>query len=87
MDFSSILDYVSGKTILVTGGGGSIGSEICRQVAEHNPKRLVIVDIYENSAYDIQNELKNRYPQLELSVLIASVRNTKRIDRLSCCGA
>ncbi|MCI9447167.1 MAG: polysaccharide biosynthesis protein [Lachnospiraceae bacterium] len=80
VDLSSILDYVSGKTILVTGGGGSIGSEICRQVAEHNPKRLVIVDIYENSAYDIQNELKNRYPQLELSVLIASVRNTKRID-------
>ena len=80
VDLSSILDYVSGKTILVTGGGGSIGSEICRQVAEHNPKRLVIVDIYENSAYDIQNELKNKYPQLELSVLIASVRNTKRID-------
>lgn len=82
VDLSSILDYVSGKTILVTGGGGSIGSEICRQVAQHNPRRLVIVDIYENSAYDIQNELKNRYPYLDLVVLIASVRNTKRMDMI-----
>ena len=82
VDLSSILGYVSGKTVLVTGGGGSIGSEICRQVAEHNPKRLVIVDIYENSAYDIQNELKNRFPYLKLVVLIASVRNTRRIDMI-----
>lgn len=82
VDLSSILDYVSGKTILVTGGGGSIGSEICRQVARHNPRRLVIVDIYENSAYDIQNELKNKYPYLDLVVLIASVRNTKRMDMI-----
>ncbi len=80
VDLSSILDYVSGKTVLVTGGGGSIGSEICRQVAAHNPRRLVIVDIYENSAYDIQNELKRKYPNLDLAVLIASVRNTKRMD-------
>lgn len=80
VDLSAILDYVSGKTVLVTGGGGSIGSEICRQVAEHNPKRLVIVDIYENTTYDIQNELRATYPNLDLTVLIASVRNTKRID-------
>ena len=80
VDLSAILDYVAGKTILVTGGGGSIGSEICRQVAQHNPKRLVIVDIYENTTYDIQNELKHKYPNLELVVLIASVRNTKRMD-------
>ncbi len=82
VDLSSILDYVSGKTVLVTGGGGSIGSEICRQVAEHNPRRLIIVDIYENSAYDVQNELKNKFPYLELVVLIASVRNTKRMDMI-----
>lgn len=82
VDLSSILDYVSGKTVLVTGGGGSIGSEICRQVAGHNPRRLIIVDIYENTTYDIQNELKRRFPNLELVVLIASVRNTKRIDMI-----
>lgn len=82
VNLSSILDYVAGKTILVTGGGGSIGSEICRQVAEHNPKRLVIVDIYENTTYDIQNELRNKFPHLDLVVLIASVRNTKRIDMI-----
>lgn len=80
VDLSAILDYVAGKTVLVTGGGGSIGSEICRQVAEHNPKRLVIVDIYENTTYDIQNELKATYPNLDLTVLIASVRNTKRMN-------
>lgn len=82
VDLSAILDYVAGKTVLVTGGGGSIGSELCRQVAEHNPKRLVIVDIYENTTYDIQNELKHKYPYLKLSVLIASVRNTKRIHMI-----
>ncbi len=80
VDLTEILDYVAGKTIMVTGGGGSIGSEICRQVVEHNPKRLVIVDIYENTTYDIQNELKHKYPELKLTVLIASVRNTKRMD-------
>ena len=80
VDLSSILGYVSGKTVLVTGGGGSIGSELCRQIAGHNPKRLVIVDIYENTTYDIQNELRTRYPDLDLVVLIASVRNTKRMD-------
>jgi len=82
VDLSTILNYVSGKTVLVTGGGGSIGSEICRQVAEHRPKMLVLVDIYENTTYDIQNELKNKYPELNLVVLIASVRNTKRMDMI-----
>ncbi len=80
VDLTEILDYVAGKTIMVTGGGGSIGSEICRQVVEHNPKRLIIIDIYENTTYDIQNELKHKYPNLKLTVLIASVRNTKRMD-------
>ncbi len=78
----SIMDYVSGKTILVTGGGGSIGSELCRQIAMHEPKRLVIFDIYENNAYDIQQELRRDYPGLELEVLIGSVRNTHRINNV-----
>ena len=80
VDLSAFLDCVAGKTILVTGGGGSIGSEICRQVAEHNPGRMVIIDIYENTTYDIQNELKRKYPNLDIVVLIASVRNTKRME-------
>ena len=82
VDLDSIMGYVSGKIVMVTGGGGSIGSELCRQIASHNPKQLVIVDIYENSTYDIQQELKRKYPDLELVVLIASVRNTKRIDQI-----
>ena len=82
VDLTSILDYVSGKVIMVTGGGGSIGSELCRQIASHNPKQLVLVDIYENSTYDIQQELRNSFPRLNLVVLIASVRNTKRMDMI-----
>ena len=74
------MGYVSGKVVLVTGGGGSIGSELCRQVASHNPKQLIIFDIYENNAYDIQLELKEKYPDLDLVVLIGSVRNTHRIE-------
>ena len=77
-----VAGYVKGKTVMVTGGGGSIGSELCRQVAKHEPKRLIIVDIYENNAYDIQQELKRKYPELDLVVLIASVRNTLRIDQI-----
>ena len=76
----SIRGYVSGKVVLVTGGGGSIGSELCRQIARHEPKQLVIFDIYENNAYDIQQELKRDYPELNLVVLIGSVRNTHRIN-------
>lgn len=80
VDLDSILGYVQGKVVLVTGGGGSIGSELCRQIATHKPKQLVIVDIYENSVYDIQQELKQKYPELNMVVLIASVRNTNRMN-------
>lgn len=77
-----VMGYVSGKVVMVTGGGGSIGSELCRQIAAHNPRQLVIVDIYENNAYDIQQELIRKYPNLNLAVLIASVRNTNRINSI-----
>lgn len=80
VDLQSIMDYVSGKVIMVTGGGGSIGSELCRQIAAHKPKMLIIVDIYENTTYDVQNELKVKFPELNLVVLIASVRNTNRMN-------
>lgn len=76
----SVSDYVSGKTVLITGGGGTIGSELCRQIAGYEPKRLVIFDVYENNAYAIQQELKRNHPELDLVVLIGSVRNTHRID-------
>lgn len=82
VDLSSIMGYVSNKIVLVTGGGGSIGSELCRQISEHKPKQLIIVDIYENTTYNIQNELKKKYPNLDLVVLIASVRNSRRIDKI-----
>jgi FlaA1/EpsC-like NDP-sugar epimerase len=82
VDLDSILNYVKGQTIMVTGGGGSIGSELCRQIAGHRPARLIIVDIYENNAYEIQQELKHKYPKLDLVVLIASVRNTNRINHI-----
>lgn len=77
-----VFGYVSGKTVLVTGGGGSIGSELCRQIASHSPKQLIIVDIYENNAYEIQQELIRKYPNLKLAVLIASVRNNDRINSI-----
>ncbi len=80
VDLDSILGYVQSKVVLVTGGGGSIGSELCRQIACHRPRQLIIVDIYENNVYDIQQELKTRYPDLDLAVLIASVRNTNRTN-------
>lgn len=81
-NLDEVMGYVSGKVVMVTGGGGSIGSELCRQVASHNPKQLIIVDIYENNAYDIQQELRRKHPELNLEVLIASVRNTKRIHNI-----
>ena len=77
-----VLEYVSGKVVMVTGGGGSIGSELCRQIAAHHPKQLVIVDIYENNAYEIQQELLRKFPELNQEVLIASVRNTNRMDQI-----
>ena len=82
VDLDSIMGYVMHKVILVTGGGGSIGSELCRQIAEKNPKQLIIFDIYENSAYDIQQELIKKYPDLDLKVLIGSVRNTNRVNQI-----
>ena len=77
-----IVGYVSGKVVLVTGGGGSIGSELCRQIAHANPAQLIILDIYENNAYDIQMELRRKYPDLNLLVLIGSVRNTNRVNQI-----
>lgn len=82
VDLSDIMGYVNGSTILVTGGGGSIGSELCRQIASHSPKTLIIFDIYENNAYEIQMELKRKYPQLDLVVLIGSVRDRDRLDMI-----
>ncbi len=75
-----IYAYLNGKTILVTGGGGSIGSELCRQIARHEPKQLIIFDIYENNAYSIEQELRAEHPQLNLVVLIGSVRDSRRIN-------
>lgn len=80
VDLDSILGYVKGQKVMVTGGGGSIGSELCRQIACHKPAQLIILDIYENSVYDVQQELMAKYPELSLVVLIASVRNTNRMN-------
>ena len=80
VNLDEIMGYISGKTVMVTGGGGSIGSELCRQIARSNPKKLIIFDIYENSAYDIQMELRHAYPDLLLEVLIGSVRNMTRLE-------
>ncbi len=82
VNMDEIYDHISGKTILVTGGGGSIGSELCRQIAGHNPKLLIIFDIYENNAYDIEQELKEKHPELNMKVLIGSVRDSRRITSL-----
>lgn len=80
VDLSQIAGYLQDKTVLVTGGGGSIGSELCRQIAQHSPRRLIIFDIYENNAYDIQQELLRTYPELDLVTLIGSVRDTERVE-------
>lgn len=82
VNMEEIFDYIEDKVIMVTGGGGSIGSELCRQIAKHNPKQLIIVDIYENNVYEIEQELKSTCPQLNLLVLIASVRDAKRINSI-----
>lgn len=81
-NLESIAGYVKNKVVLVTGGGGSIGSELCRQIAANRPKMLIIFDIYENNAYDIQQELRAKYPHMHLEVLIGSVRNTNRVDQV-----
>ena len=80
LDLEPVFAFLHGKTVMVTGGGGSIGSELCRQIASHTPGRLIIFDIYENNAYDIQNELKKKYPDLDLIVLIGSVRDSRRLN-------
>lgn len=80
MNIEEVLGYVQDQVVLVTGGGGSIGSELCRQLAAHHVKQLIIFDMYENNAYDIQQELKYKYPDLDLKVLIGSVRNSNRLE-------
>ena len=82
LNVEEISGYLKNKTVLVTGGGGSIGSELCRQIAHFHPKRLIIVDIYENNAYDLQNELLMKFPNLNLEVLIGSVRDRARIEHI-----
>ena len=82
LDFSGISSYIENKVIMVTGGGGSIGSELCRQIARFNPKELIIFDIYENNAYDLQNELLRKYENLNLKTLIGSVRDRKRLNSI-----
>ena len=82
VNLSEIMDYVTDRVVMVTGGGGSIGSEICRQIAANRPKQLIIVDIYENNAYEIQQELKRTHPELNLKTMIASIRNARKMDRL-----
>lgn len=82
VNLGEIFQFLRGKTILVTGGGGSIGSELCRQIAAHEPEKLVLFDMYENNVYSIQNELKRAYPNLNLVVLIGSVRDSVRINEV-----
>ena len=82
VNMDEIFAFIKDKVILITGGGGSIGSELCRQVAQHNPKQLIVFDIYENNAHAIGLELKDKYPELNLEVLIGSVRDSRRINQV-----
>ena len=82
LDNHSLQSQIQGKTVLVTGGGGSIGSELCRQIAKYQPGKLIVLDCYENNAYDLQQELRYQYPQLSLDTIIASVRDEKRLNEL-----
>ncbi len=82
VNMDEIYDFITGKVIMVTGGGGSIGSELCRQIANHQPKQLIVFDIYENNAHAIGLELKDKFPSLNLEVLIGSVRDSKRLDQV-----
>lgn len=82
VNLDEIFKFLREKVILVTGGGGSIGSELCRQIAGHNPKQLIIFDVYENNAYDIEQELRHTFPELSLTVLIGSVRDSRRIEQV-----
>ncbi|MBR4237565.1 polysaccharide biosynthesis protein [bacterium] len=80
VNLDEIMGYIENRVVLVTGGGGSIGSELCRQIADHHPKQLIILDIYENNAYDIQQELKRNKPNTNLLVLIASIRDKGKLE-------
>jgi len=82
LDDAAIKEYISGKVVLVTGGGGSIGSELCRQIAKFSPRHLIVLDIYENNAYDIEYELNTYFPDLEKSIIIASVRDRNRLEEV-----
>ena len=82
VDLREVFSFINGKKVLVTGGGGSIGSELCRQIAGHSPKKLIIFDIYENNAYNIQLELRENFPELDLLVLIGSVRDSRRMFQI-----
>lgn len=82
LDKDGVSSYLKDKVVLVTGGGGSIGSELCRQIANFKPKKLLILDIYENNAYDIQNELKRNMPELDQFTIIASVRDKRRLRKV-----
>ena len=82
IDGRDIFGYIEDKTVMVTGGGGSIGSELCRQIAKYNPKMLIVFDIYENNAYELQLELRKKYPELKLEVLIGSVRDCARLEEV-----
>lgn len=81
-DMTEVFQFINGKVVMVTGGGGSIGSELCRQIAAHTPKQLIIFDVYENNAYSVQLELKEKYPELDLVVLIGSVRDSRRMFQI-----
>ncbi|WP_426350450.1 polysaccharide biosynthesis protein [Alloiococcus sp. CFN-8] len=82
LDNKGIEEYIRDQRVMVTGGGGSIGSELCRQIVNYKPQELIILDIYENNAYDLQNELLRSYPELNLKVLIASVRDKRRLEKI-----
>lgn len=82
VDMGEVFDFINGKVVMVTGGGGSIGSELCRQIAAHNPKQLIIFEVYENNAYSIQLELKDKHPKLDLVTLIGSVRDSRRLEQV-----
>lgn len=82
LDSKGISNYINNKVILVTGAGGSIGSELCRQIIPFGPEKIILFDIYENSVYDIQNELKSNYPQIDINVLIGSIRDKKRLEEI-----
>lgn len=81
-NLDEVMGYIAGKVVLVTGGGGTIGSKLCRQIVAHHPKQLIILDIYENTTYALQLELQKKFPELMLTVLIGSVRNTHRVDTI-----